>query len=162
MLYAGLDLSGKRLDFHLLDGEGATVEVGAWKSKTARLRRHGAGVGGRARTYAGARKPSSTAPSSLGASSGREVAGNRCGRDIRGPATPDRPGISQLLLRIADDDEHRTLDLLPRPPIGLIVSAVEPEARAKVAAHRGDRRVRKRPQVLRERLLVDRVRSLGP
>src|SRR5215212_5750332 len=29
MLYAGLDLSCKRLDFHLLDGEGATVEVGA-------------------------------------------------------------------------------------------------------------------------------------
>ena len=25
MLYAGLDLSRKRLDFHLLDGEGATV-----------------------------------------------------------------------------------------------------------------------------------------
>src|SRR5213079_3034986 len=29
MLYAGLDLSRKRLDFHLLDGEGASVEVGA-------------------------------------------------------------------------------------------------------------------------------------
>ena len=29
MLYAGLDLSRKRLDFHLLDDEGATVEVGA-------------------------------------------------------------------------------------------------------------------------------------
>jgi transposase len=29
MLYAGLDLSRKRLDFHLLDGQGATVEVGA-------------------------------------------------------------------------------------------------------------------------------------
>ena len=29
MLYAGLDLSRKRLDFHLLDGEGATLEVGA-------------------------------------------------------------------------------------------------------------------------------------
>jgi transposase len=28
MLYAGLDLSRKRLDFHLLDEEGATVEVG--------------------------------------------------------------------------------------------------------------------------------------
>jgi hypothetical protein len=28
MLYAGLDLSRKRLDFHLLDTEGATVEVG--------------------------------------------------------------------------------------------------------------------------------------
>src|SRR5215216_5665621 len=29
MLYAGLDLSRKRLDFHLLDDEGATVERGA-------------------------------------------------------------------------------------------------------------------------------------
>ena len=29
MLYAGLGLSRKRLDFGLLDGEGATVEVGA-------------------------------------------------------------------------------------------------------------------------------------
>ena len=29
MLYAGLDLSRKRLDFHLLDSAGATVEVGA-------------------------------------------------------------------------------------------------------------------------------------
>ena len=28
MLYAGLDLSRKRVDFHLLDGEGATLEVG--------------------------------------------------------------------------------------------------------------------------------------
>ena len=29
MLYVGLDLSRKRLDFHSLDGEGATVEFGA-------------------------------------------------------------------------------------------------------------------------------------
>jgi hypothetical protein len=29
MLYAGLDLSRKPLDFHLLDAEGATVERGA-------------------------------------------------------------------------------------------------------------------------------------
>jgi hypothetical protein len=29
MLYAGLDLSRKRLDFHLLDEECATVERGA-------------------------------------------------------------------------------------------------------------------------------------
>jgi transposase len=29
MLYAGLDLSRRRLDFHLLDSAGATVEVGA-------------------------------------------------------------------------------------------------------------------------------------
>ena len=29
MLYAGLDLSRKRLDFRLLDAEGASVDVGA-------------------------------------------------------------------------------------------------------------------------------------
>jgi hypothetical protein len=29
MLYAGLDLSRRRLDFHLLDGDGVTVDVGA-------------------------------------------------------------------------------------------------------------------------------------
>ena len=29
MLYVGLDLSRKRLDFHLLDGEGGTVKRGA-------------------------------------------------------------------------------------------------------------------------------------
>jgi hypothetical protein len=29
MLHAGLDLSRRRLDFHLLDQEGETVEVGA-------------------------------------------------------------------------------------------------------------------------------------
>jgi hypothetical protein len=34
MLYAGLDLSRKRLDFHLLDAEGATVERGASPPET--------------------------------------------------------------------------------------------------------------------------------
>ena len=48
MLYAGLDLSRKRLDFHLLDAEGATVEVGAappdadgLRGLTERVARHG-------------------------------------------------------------------------------------------------------------------------
>src|SRR3989442_11903043 len=48
MLYAGLDLSRKRLDFHLLDREGVTVEVGAappdadgLHSLTVRLDRRG-------------------------------------------------------------------------------------------------------------------------
>src|SRR4030095_12164572 len=48
MLYAGLDLSRKRLDFHLLDGEGATVDVGAsppdadgLRGLSDRLDRHG-------------------------------------------------------------------------------------------------------------------------
>jgi transposase len=47
MLYAGLDLSRKRLDFHLLDGQGVTVEVGAaapdadgLRGLTQRLARH--------------------------------------------------------------------------------------------------------------------------
>src|SRR5918996_3744437 len=51
MLYAGLDLSRKRLDFHLLDGEGATVEVGAASPDadglgglSERLARHGAPI----------------------------------------------------------------------------------------------------------------------
>src|SRR5213592_2714312 len=48
MLYAGLDLSRKRLDFHLLDAEGRTVEVGAsppdadgLRGLSERLARHG-------------------------------------------------------------------------------------------------------------------------
>ena len=48
MLYAGLDLSRKRLDFHLLDAEGATVGVGAsppdadgLRGLSQRIDRHG-------------------------------------------------------------------------------------------------------------------------
>jgi hypothetical protein len=48
MLYAGLDLSRKRLDFHLLDPDGATIEVGAappdadgLRGLSERLARHG-------------------------------------------------------------------------------------------------------------------------
>src|SRR5438876_1384651 len=37
MLYAGLDLSAKRLDVHLLDAEGATVDVGASPPDADRL-----------------------------------------------------------------------------------------------------------------------------
>jgi transposase len=51
MLYAGLDLSRKRLDFHLLDGQGVTVEVGAappdadgLDGLTQRLDRHGSPI----------------------------------------------------------------------------------------------------------------------
>src|SRR5262245_22273503 len=39
MLYAGLDLSRKRLDFHLLDETGTTVEVGATPPDADGLRR---------------------------------------------------------------------------------------------------------------------------
>src|SRR5215218_3955063 len=62
MLYAGLDLSRKRLDFHLLDGEGATVEAGAappdadgLHSLTARLDRHGAPIHAAIESMNGAR-----------------------------------------------------------------------------------------------------------
>jgi hypothetical protein len=48
MLHAGLYLSRKRLDFHLLDAEGATVEVGVappdadgLRGLSERLGRHG-------------------------------------------------------------------------------------------------------------------------
>ncbi len=45
MLYAGLDLSRKRLDFHLLDEAGETVEVGAATPDADGLRRLAARVG---------------------------------------------------------------------------------------------------------------------
>src|SRR4029450_13814238 len=51
MLYAGLDLSRKRLDFHLLDAAGPTAEVGAappdadgLRGLTQRLDRHGSPI----------------------------------------------------------------------------------------------------------------------
>src|SRR5436309_10251831 len=62
MLYAGLDLSRKRLDFHLLDGEGATVEVCAappdvdgLRGLTQRLERHGAPIRAAIESMNGAR-----------------------------------------------------------------------------------------------------------
>jgi hypothetical protein len=62
MLYAGLDLSRKRLDFNLLDGEGATVEVGAappdvdgLRGLTQRLERHGAPIRAAIESMNGAR-----------------------------------------------------------------------------------------------------------
>ena len=62
MLYAGLDLSRKRLDFHLLDDEGATVEVGAappdadgLRRLSERLVRHGAPIRAAIESMNGAR-----------------------------------------------------------------------------------------------------------
>jgi hypothetical protein len=62
MLYAGLDLSRKRLDFHLLDAEGATVEVGAappdadgLRGLTQRLDRHGGPIRAAIESMNGAR-----------------------------------------------------------------------------------------------------------
>ena len=62
MLYAGLDLSRKRLDFHLLDTEGATVEVGAappdadgLRGLSERLARHGEAIRAAIESMNGAR-----------------------------------------------------------------------------------------------------------
>src|SRR2546428_4827002 len=62
MLYAGLDLSRKRLDFHLLDAEGATVDVGASPPDadglhrlSQRVERHGAPVRAAIESMNGAR-----------------------------------------------------------------------------------------------------------
>ena len=51
VLYAGLDLSRKRLDFHLLDEEGETVDVGVappdadgLRGLSERLDQHGAPI----------------------------------------------------------------------------------------------------------------------
>ena len=62
MLYAGLDLSRKRLDFHLLDAEGGTLEVGAAPPDTdglrglsQRLERHGAPIRAAIESMNGAR-----------------------------------------------------------------------------------------------------------
>jgi hypothetical protein len=62
MLYAGLDLSRKRLDFHLLDREGATVELGAappdadgLRGLSRRLARHGAPIRAAIESMNGAR-----------------------------------------------------------------------------------------------------------
>ena len=62
MLYAGLDLSRKRLDFHLLDGEGATVEAGAappdadgLRGLSERLDRHDAPIRAAIESMNGAR-----------------------------------------------------------------------------------------------------------
>src|SRR5436189_6199882 len=62
MLYTGLDLSRKRLDFHLLDGEGETAETGATppdvdglRHLTKRLELHGEPVRAAIESMNGAR-----------------------------------------------------------------------------------------------------------
>jgi transposase len=62
MLYAGLDLSRKRLDFQLLDADGATVDVGAsppdadgLRTLSERLGRHGAPIRAAIESMNGAR-----------------------------------------------------------------------------------------------------------
>ena len=62
MLYAGLDLSRKRLDFHLLDAGGATVERGAsppeadgLQQLSERVARHGEPISAAIESMNGAR-----------------------------------------------------------------------------------------------------------
>ena len=62
MLYAGLDLSRQRLDVHVLDEDGRTVEVtavrpdaGALRALAARILRHGHEVSGAIESMTGAR-----------------------------------------------------------------------------------------------------------
>src|SRR6478752_7602507 len=62
MLYAGLDLSRKRVDFHLLDADGATVDVGSappdadgLRGLSERLARHGEQVRAAIESMNGAR-----------------------------------------------------------------------------------------------------------
>jgi transposase len=62
MLYAGLDLSRKRLDFHLLDAKGATVALGAappdadgLRGLSQRLELHGAPIRAAIESMNGAR-----------------------------------------------------------------------------------------------------------
>jgi hypothetical protein len=62
MLHAGLDLRRKRLDFHLLDDAGETVDVGAappnvdgLRGLTARVRRHAHPVRAAIESMTGAR-----------------------------------------------------------------------------------------------------------
>ena len=68
MLYSGLDLSRKRLDFHLLDAEGATIEVGTsppdsdgLRGLSERLARHGAPIRAAIESMMAAVNTSSTA-----------------------------------------------------------------------------------------------------
>src|SRR5215216_4684969 len=62
MLHAGLDLSRRRVDFHLLDGEGATVEIGSappdadgLRGLSERLERHGGPIRAAIESMNGAR-----------------------------------------------------------------------------------------------------------
>jgi hypothetical protein len=55
MLYAGLDLSRQRLDVHVLDEEGRTVEVTAVRPDADALRTHGYEVSAAIESMTGAR-----------------------------------------------------------------------------------------------------------
>jgi transposase len=71
MLHAGLDLSRRRLDFHLLDERGETVEVGAAPPDADGLRGLAVRVGGRGESVRAAIESMNGARSCTTSSSGR-------------------------------------------------------------------------------------------
>jgi hypothetical protein len=150
MLCAGLDLSRKRLDFHLLDGEGATIEVGAappdvdgLRQLTTRLDRHGEPIRAAIESMKGARfvHDRLDLPGLAGGDRRRtegEGAGGACVQDRphQGPragrARTTRSGAGDLATGPARARRARAGTLAPasRP------SPLEPEAaRAGGAAH---------------------------
>jgi hypothetical protein len=70
MLHAGLDLSRRRLDFHLLDERGETVEVGAAPPDADGLRGLAVRVGGRGESVRAAIESMNGARSCTTSSSG--------------------------------------------------------------------------------------------
>ena len=150
MLYAGLDLSRKRLDFHLLDAEGATVEVGAappdadgLRGLSERLDRHGAADPRgdrvderralRARPARACRLAGRDRRRAEGEGAGAAGLQDRPDRRLgAGRARPPRPGAGDLAARPARARRARAgaLAAAPRPP------PLEPEAaRARRPAH---------------------------
>src|SRR4051812_35066579 len=150
MLYAGLDLSRKRLDFRVLDADGATIEVGAappdadgLRGLTERLDRHGAPIRAAIESMNGARFvhdrlelagwqveiADAQKVKGLGAAGLQDRPHRRLGA---GRARPPRPGAGDLAARPAGARRTRAsaLAAAPRPP------PLEPEAaRARRPAH---------------------------
>src|SRR5829696_2666622 len=116
MLYAGLDLSRKRLDVHLLDADGATIEVGAappdadsLRGLDERLARHGETIRAAIESMNGAVRARSARGRRLAGrdrgcaeGEGPGAAGLQDGPDRRlgaGRARPPRPGAGDLVAR---------------------------------------------------------------
>jgi hypothetical protein len=117
MLYAGLDLSRKRLDFHLLGGEGATIDVGASPPDadglcglSERLDRHGQPIRAAIESMNGARFVHDRlelhgwqveiAPRAEGEGTGAAGVQDRSDRRLgAGRARATRPGAGDLVAR---------------------------------------------------------------
>jgi Transposase IS116/IS110/IS902 family len=146
MLYAGLDLSRKRLDFHLLDSEGATVEVGAappdadgLRGLTQRLDRHREPIRAAIESMNGARFVHDRL----------ELAGwqveiadaqNRCGRSCRQAAPVPSPSIRRRLAsRVpchGSGRARRARSWRPRAELDREIGGCERELRRLGADHR--------------------------